>query len=117
MQFQGFWIDDVTLDGQSLTDGRSLRGWKSVTQIHPVEVENWFVRLIAIDETGHQVMIGSVPLDATFDGSLGDANLDAIIGTTAGTVAAVVTYEDSTETVLQTAPYTLTVNGVVQPGG
>lgn len=62
-------------------------------------------------------MIGSVPLDANFDGSLGDANLDAIIGTTAGTVAAVVTYEDSTETVLQTAPYTLTVNGVVQPGG
>jgi hypothetical protein len=82
-----------------------------------VEVENWFVRLIAIDETGHQVMIGSVPLDANFDGSLGDANLDAIIGITAGTVAAVVTYEDSTETVLQTAPYTLTVNGVVQPGG
>jgi Immune inhibitor A peptidase M6 len=37
VQFQGFWIDDVTLDGQSLTDGRSLRGWKSVTQIHPVE--------------------------------------------------------------------------------
>lgn len=34
VQFQGFWIDDVTLDGQSLTDGRSLRDWKSVTQIH-----------------------------------------------------------------------------------
>ncbi len=32
-------------------------------------------------------------------------------------VSAIVTYHDGTETVLQYAPYTLRVNGVVQPGG
>jgi len=32
-------------------------------------------------------------------------------------VAAIVTYHDSTEQVLQYAPYTLRVNGVLQPGG
>jgi hypothetical protein len=116
--FKGFWVDDVTLDGQLIADGKSLQGWKSITQVHPVEVENWFVRLVAIDDTGQkQVLIGTIPLDANFDGSLSGADLDAIIGTDADTVAAIVTYEDSTETVLQAAPYTLTVNGVVQPGG
>ena len=68
-------------------------------------------------EAGSDVSIGSIPLDGNFDGSLSGADLDAIIGTTADTVAAIVTFEDSTETVLQTAPYTLTVDGVVQPGG
>jgi hypothetical protein len=117
VQFKGFWVDDVTLDGSPVSDGKSLKGWKSITQIHPVQVENWFVRLVAIDESGNEVSIGSIPLDANFDGSLTGADLDAIIGTTADTVAAIVTFEDSTETVLQTAPYTLRVDGVVQPGG
>jgi len=117
VQFKGFWVDDVTLDGSPVSDGKSLQGWKSITEIHPVRVENWFVRLVAIDESGNEVSIGSIPLDANFDGSLTGADLDAIIGTTADTVAAIVTFEDSTETVLQTAPYTLTVDGVVQPGG
>ena len=117
VQFQGFWVDDVSLGGNQISNGDSLKGWKSVTQIHPVAVENWFVRLVAIDDSGNQVLIGEIPLDAKFDGSLADADLDAVIGTSADTVAAIVTYEDSTETVLQTAPYTLMVNGVVQPGG
>lgn len=115
--FKGFWVDDVTLDGRLISNGKTLQGWKSVTQIHPVEVENWLVRLVAIDDAGNTVRIGEIPLDGSFDGSLSAADLDAIIGTTADTVAAIVTYEDSTEAVLQTAPYTLTVNGVEQPGG
>jgi hypothetical protein len=115
--FKGYWVDDVTLDGRQISNGKTLHGWKSVTQIHPVQVENWLVRLVAIDDAGNTVEIGEIPLDGDFDGSLSGADLDAIIGTTADTVAAIVTYEDSTETVLQTAPYTLTVNGVVQPGG
>ena len=39
------------------------------------------------------------------------------IGTTADVVAAIVTYHDGTQLVTQYAPYTLTVNGVTQPGG
>ena len=32
-------------------------------------------------------------------------------------VSAIVTFHDGTELVTQYAPYTLTVNGVLQPGG
>ena len=117
VQLKGFWVDDVTLRGTLISDGKSLQGWKSPTQIHPVDVKRWFVRLVAIDETTHQVRIGEIPLDARFDGSLSGADLDAIIGTTGSTVSAIVTFLDRSETVFQTAPYTLTVNGVAQPGG
>jgi len=117
VQLKGFWVDDVTLRGTLISDGKSLQGWKSPTQIHPVDVKGWFVRLVAIDETTHQVRIGKIPLDASFDGSLSGADLDAIIGTTGSTVSAIVTFLDRSETVFQTAPYTLTVNGVAQPGG
>ena len=113
----GYWVGDVTLDGQSISNGTSLKGWKSLTQIHPVDVKKWVVRLVAIDETTNQVRIGTLTLDGDFDGSLSGADLDALIGTTGSTVAAIVTFLDRTEQVLQTAPYTLTVNDVVQPGG
>ncbi|HET9248465.1 MAG TPA: peptidase M6 [Actinomycetota bacterium] len=113
----GFWVDDVILDGRLISNGTTLQGWKSPTQIHPVEVKAWVVRLVAIDATAQQVRIGTIPLDASFDGSLSGADLDAIIGTTGSTVAAIVTFLDRSETIIQTAPYSLTVNGVLQPGG
>ena len=117
VQFDGFWVDDVVLDGNLISNGNSLRGWKSPTQINPVDVKKLLVRLVVIDETTNQVRIGLLPLDENFDGTLEGADLDAIIGTTGSTVAAIVTFLDRSESVLQTAPYTLTVNGVEQPGG
>jgi hypothetical protein len=117
VQFDGFWVDDVVLDGREISDGRTLRGWKSPTQISPVAVKHLVVRLVAIDETTNEVRIGLLPLDESFDGTLEGADLDALIGTTGSTVAAIITFLDRSETVLQTAPYSLTVNGVEQPGG
>jgi hypothetical protein len=117
VQFDGFWVGNVTLDGDQVTNGRSLQGWKSPTQINPVDVEAWNVRLVAFDQTTNQVRIANLTLDGDFDASISGADLDALIGTTGATISAIVTYLDSSETVLQTAPYTLTVNGVVQPGG
>jgi hypothetical protein len=117
VQFDGFWVGGVTIDGREITDGRSLQGWKSPTQINPVDVEAWNVRLVAFNDVGDVVRIGNLTLDASFDGSLSGAELDAIIGTAGTVVAAIVTHLDGSETVLQTAPYTLTVNEVVQPGG
>jgi hypothetical protein len=115
--FDGFWVGAVTLDGREVTNGRSLRGWRSPTQVNPVEVGGWVVRLVAYDEAGHVVRTGTLTLDESFDGSLSGADLDAIIGTAGSTVAAIVTHLDRSETVLQTAAYTLTVNEVEQPGG
>jgi hypothetical protein len=53
------------------------------------------------------------------DGSLSGAGLAGAIGTSAETVAAIVTYDEPTELVTppQYAPYRLKVNGVLQPGG
>lgn len=117
VQLDGFWVDDVVLDGRLITNGTSLKGWNSPTQINPFDVKRWLVRLVAIDETTQEVRIGTLPLDGSFDGSLSGAELDALIGATGSTVAAIVTFLDRSESILQTAKYTLTVNGVVQPGG
>jgi Immune inhibitor A-like, MAM domain len=113
----GFWVDDVVLDGRRISNGTTLKGWKSITQIHPVQVKKWLVRLVAIDQSTDEVRIGTLTLDESFDGSLSGADLDAVIGTTGNTVAAIVSFFDRSELVLQTAHYSLTVNGVVQPGG
>ena len=43
----GFWVDDVTLDGALLSDGSTLDGWSSPTEFNPVDVEGYTVRLIA----------------------------------------------------------------------
>jgi hypothetical protein len=82
-----------------------------------VQVKKWLVRLVAIDQSTDEVRIGALTLDESFDGSLSGADLDAVIGTTGNTVAAIVSFFDRSEQVLQTAHYSLTVNGVVQPGG
>jgi len=75
------------------------------------------VQLIAYTDDGTAAWIGSIPLDSSFAGSLSGSDLDAVIGTTAQTVSAIVTYDEPTETISQYAPYVLTVNGVAQPGG
>ncbi len=49
--------------------------------------------------------------------SLSRGALRSLIGNHAGTVAAIVTYEESTESITAYAPYQLKANGVLQPGG
>jgi hypothetical protein len=60
---------------------------------------------------------GNLPLNSGFHGSLNAAAIQSVLGTTATTVGAIVTQDDPTETITDEARYTLTVNGVVQPGG
>jgi hypothetical protein len=112
----GFWVDDVALDGAVLSDGSSLEGWSSPTEFNPIDVEAYTVRLVAFRGSS-RVFLGTIPLNDDFNGVLSGGLLRKAVGTKADTVAAIVTYHDSTETVLQYAPYTLRVNGVVQPGG
>jgi hypothetical protein len=45
------------------------------------------------------------------------ADVQKYIDKNASLVAAIVTYDDPSETSVKYAPYQLTVNGVVQPGG
>jgi hypothetical protein len=110
-------VDNVEVGGDLLTTGRSLRGWDSPTEINPTDVQAFVVQIVAFDEAGDMVHVTEVPLDANFDGSLDAAALTAALGTSGSTISAIVTYLDRSEQVQQQAPYTLTVNGVVQPGG
>ncbi len=113
----GFWADNVTIDDTLISDGSSLEGWQSATEFNPIEVEGYTVRLIAYGGGKNKASIVEVRLNPRMDGMLWRGRLRSTIGTKADVVAAIVTYHDSTEQVQQYAPYTLRVNGVVQPGG
>jgi hypothetical protein len=110
----GFWVDDVTVGGTLISDGTSLTGWQSFTQVKPSSVANFTVDIISV--AGTKITVKRLPLQTDFSVH-GSADVQKYIDKNAGFVAAVVTYEDPTERVDQYAPYRLTVNGVVQPGG
>jgi hypothetical protein len=113
-----FWVDDVAIDGTVISDGSSLEGWQSATtQYNPIDVEGYTLQLVAYDGAQTAARVFSVPIDGSFHGSLSGSALADAIGTSADVVSAIVTYHDDTELVTQYAPYTLTVNGVTQPGG
>jgi hypothetical protein len=109
----GLLVDDLAVGGTQVSDGSSLEAFDSPTEIRPTEVNNWNVRLIGIDERN------SVALQVEFNGKFSmRANWFQLLFLSAfPKVVAVVAYDEPTEQVGQYAPYTLTVNGVTQPGG
>lgn len=109
----GLMVDDITVGGTQVSDGSSLDTFDSPTEIRPVPVNNWNVKLIGFSER-HQI-----GLQAEFDGrsTIRLGTLQMLLFALFPEVVAVVTYDEPTEMVQQYAPYTLTVNGVVQPGG
>jgi hypothetical protein len=111
---EGGWkIDDITVGDALVSDGSSLEPFDSPTEIRPIEVANWNLRLIGVDERH------SIALQFEFDGrsNLQLNRLQLALLSAFPTVVAVVAYDEPTEQVNQYAPYTLAVNGVVQPGG
>jgi immune inhibitor InhA-like protein len=109
----GLLVDNITVGGALVSDGGSLEPFDSPTEIHPVPVSNWNLRLIAYDEKNQ------IALQESFNGKnkvqLGFLQL--LFLSVFPKVVAVVAYDEPTELVQQYAPYKLTVNGVVQPGG
>jgi hypothetical protein len=97
----GWRTGKVTLGSQTLSDGSTLKGWKSPTAIMPTPVNAWHVTLVGLGTKSAAV----VPLDQF-------ASLAAY-----PTIVAVVAYDEPTEQIKQYAPYTLIVNGTRQPGG
>jgi hypothetical protein len=112
----GAWIDDVMVGGTLISDGSSLAGWQSFTQVRPNTVAGFTVTLLSIDTGKGKITVRRLPLTGDFALS-GAANVQKYIDKNADLVAAIVFYDDPAETSTQYAPYRLTVNGVVQPGG
>jgi len=109
----GLLLDDITLGGTTLSDGSSLAPFDSPTEIQPVKVKNWHVKLVGIDESNHFAW----QFEFTGKNSITLNWIQLALLSLFPKVVAVVAYDEPTEQVQQYAPYTLTVNGVVQPGG
>jgi hypothetical protein len=116
----GFWVDDVTVGGEAVSDGSSLEGWTSATQAHPTPVAGFAVQLVAYRDDGSAAWVGRMPVrrtDGAFRGNLSADRLRALVGGSADMVAVIVTQNDPAEKVVQYATYQLRANGVLQPGG
>jgi Immune inhibitor A peptidase M6 len=141
----GFWVDNVKVGSKVISDGSSVDGFKSTTQTRPVEVANFVLNIISIQSSkksaledsaeisdsdpvsneaalkrrrarGDKITVKRIPLTGEYK-IKGNKALEKYINTDADFVGAVITYQDPGETVTQYAPYKLTVNDVVQPGG
>jgi hypothetical protein len=109
----GFKVDNVTLGGTAVSDGSNLDAFDSPTEIRATPVANWNIKIVGYDEKNQ------VALQAEFNGknSIRLGTLQMLVFALFPKVSVMVTYDEPTETVQQYAPYTLTVNGVAQPGG
>jgi bacillopeptidase F (M6 metalloprotease family) len=118
VQQPGWWIDNVTVGGTLLSDGSGLEGWQSLTQVNPIEVNGFTVKLIGYTSNHKQAALGTLRLNNQFEGRFSTrATLRTLRRYGATTVAVIVMYDEPTEQVTKYAPYALTVNGVLQPGG
>jgi hypothetical protein len=110
----GLKIDDITVGGTQVSDGSSLDPFDSPSEVNPTEVHNWNVRLVGIDQ-GRTADVVQLQFDGRRSLSLDRRQLRKL--RRYDKVVAIVAYDEPTEQVQQYAPYTLRVNGVLQPGG
>ena len=113
----GWWIDNVTVGGTLISDGRDILEWQSGTEINPHDVHGFTVQLVSWTQDGNNVWVSKLPLGPGFAATLDGAALEAAIGTSAQNVGIIVTYDEPTEAIFDYAPYTLSVNNFEQPGG
>lgn len=112
----GFWVDNIRVGGTTVSDGTTLDGWRSPTQVKPISVAGFTVYILSI-KSGKQTQITVRKLKLTGFATPSSAKVDTYVKKDAAFVGAIVIYDDPTETSAQYAPYTLTANGVAQPGG
>jgi len=115
----GVWVDNIRVGGTLISDGSSVEGWQTMTQIRPVPVNGFTVQLIGYQTTGSKphAFVTSLRLNSSFAAGVSRGQLERLIDDRADVVAALVTYDEPTESINQYARYTLKVNNVVQPGG
>jgi hypothetical protein len=112
----GAWVDDVRVGGTLISDGSSLAGWQSFTEVRPNTVAGFSVTILSIDSGKGKLTVKRLPLTGDFALS-GKANVQKYIDKNADLVGAIVFYDDPAETSDDYARYRLQVNGVTQPGG
>ena len=68
----GVWVDNVSVGGNVVSDGSSLAGWQTFTQIKPISVNGYTVQLVGYETSGKKphAFVASVRLNSGFAGSL-----------------------------------------------
>jgi hypothetical protein len=108
----GWYVDNVKVGATLVSDGSSVTPFQSTTQARPTPVAAWNVRVIGLDKAKHKALVRTYTA-RTF--SVSKAKLAAF--RTYPRVVAIVSYDEPAEQFQPQALYTLTANGVVQPGG
>jgi hypothetical protein len=109
----GWWVDDVRVGGALVSDG-TLAGWSESSPF----VAGYTVQLVGLERKKHgHVTLSRLELRDGRSISLDERQLRRLLRKDAGFVAAIVTFDEPTESIARNAPYALRVNGVLQPGG
>lgn len=112
----GWWVDDIMVGDTLVSDGSSVDAASSYEELAPPEVDGWHLTLLGYHSDGSRAaVIRSFEVEPGGEVSLSGGALRQFQGL--DVVAAVVTQDEPTEQQLKYAPYELTVNGVLQPGG
>ena len=119
----GFWVDDVRV-GTFTSDGSTLSGWKSFSETRPTTVAGYTVYIVSMDSANldrkkkskDRITVKRLKLTSGFT-IRGSSGVRKYVDKDADFVAAIVMYDDPTESSTDYARYALVVNGVVQPGG
>ena len=121
---RGWWIDDVTVGDQPLSDGTTLDGWRSTNDVRPDPVAGYTLQIVGYTSAtlvsgAGRAFVVRLPLDAGNRITVGRRRLRRVAGALQryDVIAALVMQDDPTEMVDRYARYSLIVDGVVQPGG
>jgi hypothetical protein len=108
----GWYVDDVKVGDTLINDGSTTEPFQSSTQARPVPVFNYNVRVVGYDSATRRVVVRQFGSNSF---SLTPAQIARF--KSFQRVIVLVAYDEPTEQYQPHALYTLTANGVVQPGG
>jgi hypothetical protein len=109
----GWYIDDIKVGDKLISDGSNTAPFRSFSQVTPLQVKNWSVQLVGLDEDRKRVHVER--FQGLYNVKLTPAQIRKFASFPV--VVAVISWDDLSEKVPVYAPYNLRVNGIGQPGG
>ncbi|MGQ0626416.1 MAG: peptidase M6 immune inhibitor A [Sporichthyaceae bacterium] len=108
----GWYVDDVRVGDTLLTDGTSLVGVRTFSEIRPVPVDGWALAIVGMDERRGRIHVERF---RGFGATLTKAQIKRL--SSFPVLVAVVGHLDPNERAQTAAKYLVKVNGIGQAGG